>query len=240
MKVCVIISNYNHSKYLEQSISSALGQTYDDTEILIVDDGSDDQQLVRDIVRKFQDSDKRIRYIESEKNFGKWHALNQAISQTECELITTLDADDICLPERISRQVGVFQAVPGTLHVLTSFWHCWSEAELYEKSLERVGGPLRIVGHEDTRNLVLIGKNSPGVNHYFTGEIETAGASAMFHRAVWDLGIRFNPPRSGLRVLLSEDSDFNFRVTALLGRTAILDEKLYCYRRNTSTNEEAV
>jgi glycosyltransferase involved in cell wall biosynthesis len=207
---------------------------------LVVDDGSRDQEQVRNIVEKFQKIDGRISYLELPKNFGKWYALNEAISKTSCELITTLDADDICLPERIARQIAVFHAVPGTLHVLTSFWHCWSESELYEKMLLKVEGPLKIVSHDDTRNLVLIGKNSPGINHYFTGNIETAGASAMFHRSIWDLGIRFNPPRTGLRVLLSEDSDFNFRVTALLGRTAILDEKLYCYRRNTSTNEEAV
>lgn len=241
MKVCIIIANYNHSKYLEQSIKSALRQSYQDIEVIIVDDGSKDQDVVRSITEQFQAQDPRVQYIEIEKNSGKWNALNFAISKTKCEIITTLDADDICSADRISRQLAVFQAVPGTLHVLTGFWHCWSEQELHEKSLlVNADGPLRIVAHEDVRNMVLSGKNTPGINHYYTADIETAGASAMFHRSIWDFGIRFNPPRLGLRALMSEDSDFNFRVTALLGRTAILDEKLYCYRRNTSTNEEAV
>lgn len=240
MRVCIIIANYNHSKYLEQSIASALKQTHHDIEVLIVDDGSKDQVTVREIIKKFQAQDERVHYLELQKNSGKWCALNTGISHTKCEIITTLDADDICHPERIERQLAVFHALPGTLHVLTGFWHCWSEKELYERLEERVSGPLQIVQHEDVRNMILVGMNTPGINHYFTGEIETAGASAMFHRSVWDLGLRFNPPRVGLRTLLSEDSDFNFRVTALLGRTAVLNEKLYCYRRNTSTNEEAI
>jgi len=52
------------------------------------------------------------------------------------------------------------------------------------------------------------------------------------------MGMRFNPPKMGLRVLNSEDSDFNFRVTMAFQKTSVLMEKLYCYRRDTSTNNE--
>ena len=240
MKVCIIISNYNHSKYLEQSIASALNQTYENIEVFVVDDGSKDQEEVRAIVKKFQEKDDRVKYLGLRENTGKWNAMNQAISQTSCEIITTLDADDICPANRIERQLAVFSVIPNTLHVLTGFYHCWSDEEVVQHSLRLESGPLKVVPHENVREMVLTGARTPGINHYFTGNIETAGASAMFHRQVWELGIRFNPPRCGLRTLLSEDSDFNFRLTALLGRTAILDEKLYCYRRNTSTNEETL
>jgi hypothetical protein len=82
------------------------------------------------------------------------------------------------------------------------------------------------------------GMNHPGINHFYTGEIETAGVSALFYRSIWKLGLRFNPPGQGLRVLLSEDSDFNFRMAVTYQKTSIVNEKLYCYRRNTSTNKE--
>ena len=238
MRVCLIIPNYNHTKYLDECIQSALNQTYKEIEINVVDDGSNDQESVGNLVRKYQLSDNRIKYIALKNNTGKWNSLNTCISETNCDLITTLDADDTCPRDRIERQVAVFQSVPGTLHVLSCFHHCWSDAEVTEKTSLLQNGPLSIVGHEDVRNMVLYGRSQPGINHYFTGDIETAGASAMFVKQLWDLGLRFNPPRMGLRTLLSEDSDFNFRVTSLLGRTAILNEKVYCYRRNTSTNEE--
>lgn len=239
MKVCVIVPNYNHEKYLEQCLDSALSQTYKNLEVVLIDDGSKNQDLIRNIAEKFQEKDKRFKYLEVEKNTGKWNSLNLVTSKTDADLITTLDADDVCSLNRIERQVEVFRQVPETLHVLTGFYHCWSDQEVINNKNIVIDGPLRVVPHDIVRSLVLQGRVTPGINHYFTGHMETAGASAMFAKVVWDMGIRFNPPRIGLRTLLSEDSDFNFRVTALLGRTAILDEKLYCYRRNTSTNEEA-
>jgi glycosyltransferase involved in cell wall biosynthesis len=220
-------------------LDSALNQTYKNIEIVLIDDGSKDQEIVRNIAKKYKEKDKRFKYLELEKNSGKWNSLNYVISRTDADLITTLDADDVCLSNRVERQVDVFKNIPGTLHVLTCFHHCWSDQEVTEKQNQHVLGDLRIVPHEKVREMVLYGRSTPGINHYFTGNIETAGASAMFSKVVWDLGLRFNPPRLGLRTLLSEDSDFNFRLTALFGRTAILEEKLYCYRRNTSTNEEA-
>lgn len=239
MKVCVIVPNYNHEQYLEQCLESALAQTYENLEVVLIDDGSKRRDLVRLIAEKFQAKDKRFKYLQVETNTGKWNSLNLVTSKTNADLITTLDADDVSSLNRIERQVEVFRQVPGTLHVLTGFYHCWSEEELNNNKNIIIDGPLRVVPHDIVRDIVLRGRATPGINHYYTGNIETAGASAMFAKTVWDTGIRFNPPRIGLRTLLSEDSDFNFRVTALLGRTAVLDEKLYCYRRNTSTNEEA-
>lgn len=93
---------------------------------------------------------------------------------------------------------------------------------------------------EEVANVVLRGYETPGINHYFTGNFETAGVSSMFLKKIWDIGFRFNPPKMGIRTLLSEDSDFNFRVTAGLRSTSILLEKPYLYRRNTSTNREEI
>lgn len=238
MKVCIVIPNYNHSKYLRQSIDSARHQTYRNIEILVVDDGSEDQHIVRKIVEDSMKQDERIKFLSFDKNCGKWHVMNEAIRNTDCDLITTLDADDVCSLNRIERQVSVFHSIPGVLHVLTGFWHCWTEEEISTNRIKVQDGPLNIMQPHDVRHHVMLGKSMSGINHYYTGEVETAGASAMFHRIVWDLGIRFNPPGRGLRVLLSEDSDFNFRLTSLLGQTVVLNEKLYCYRRNSSTNKE--
>ena len=94
--------------------------------------------------------------------------------------------------------------------------------------------------HKEVVLHVQNGYNAPFINHYYTGDFETAGVSAMFYKNLWNYGLRFNPPNEGLRVLTSEDSDFNFRCTALFQRTSVLKEKLYCYRRDTSTNKEEV
>lgn len=235
-KVCVAICNYNHSKFLHQSISSIVKQTYKNLDIVIVDDGSDDASDVKNIVHSF--SDERVRYIQLGKNTGKWNALNIAFASTDAVICTSHDADDVSLHWRISAQVNALLETK-TLHNLCGFTSCWSDKELddlYATSQEPL--ELKIAAGEDVVKTVLYGFDTPGINHYFTGNFETAGVSSMFYKRIWQLGFRFLPPGQNLRTLLSEDSDFNLRVTTALRATSLLLETPYLYRRNTSTNKE--
>jgi glycosyltransferase involved in cell wall biosynthesis len=233
-KICVAICNYNHSKYLERSLRSIVEQDYENLDIVVVDDGSSDQAS-KDIVDSF--SDLRIRHHRFEQNRGKWNGLNYAFSTTQAEICTAHDADDISLPWRLSSQLAIMQATK-TAHNLCGFVHCWKESDV-AKGLE-LSRPesMNCLYPDDVARLVATGYQAPGCNHYYTGNFETAGVSAMFLKRVWDIGFRFNPPGMGLRVLLSEDSDFNCRVTLGLRSTSILAETPYLYRRNTSTNKE--
>lgn len=237
-KVLVTICCYNHGNYLEESVKSITSQTYQNLDICIVDDGSDPAQEISNILDNLESQDKRIRSIRLKENRGKWFGLNEAIRTSSADLCTSHDADDVSLKDRIERQIKCLMQTQ-TLHNLCGFYHCWSESdvsrtvELYSSS-----DALSVISADDVTRAVMFGKQTPGINHYFTGDFETAGVSALFYRQIWEMGIRFNPPGLGLRTLLSEDSDFNFRVTSLLQRTSILAEKPYCYRRNTSTNQE--
>jgi len=239
LKVCVVIANYNHSKFLDVSIESIIKQSYNNLDIVVVDDGSHDQQEVDKIIQNFSD-DKRLRCIKFKQNTGKWNALNHAISTTDAVVCTSHDADDISLDWRIEAQLTTLLQTK-TIHNLCGFHSCWNEKEVEEK-LKNKEKPqsYRVLNSEDVTKLVLTGFDKPGINHYFTGSFETAGVSSMFYKRIWDLGFRYNPPNQGLRTLLSEDSDFNFRVTAGLRSTSILLEAPYLYRRNTSTNKEEI
>jgi glycosyltransferase involved in cell wall biosynthesis len=237
VKVCVAICNYNHSKYLKQSIQSVVDQTYRNLDITVIDDASSDQEEVKKIISSFDDE--RLRLICLERNKGKWNALNTAFSSTTADVCTSHDADDVSLPWRIEAQLKTMLETK-TVHNLCGFISCWSEEEINEKFNENYNSPTdyRVLTGEALTNTVIYGFDTPGINHYFTGKFETAGVSALFLQRIWDLGIRFNPPNLGLRVLLSEDSDFNFRLTTSLRSTSILAEVPYLYRRNTSTNKE--
>jgi glycosyltransferase involved in cell wall biosynthesis len=237
-KVLVTICCYNHGMYLDEAVQSIINQTYTNLDICIVDDGSDADQNIGRITKDLQQRDARIRVIALPKNVGKWHGLNEAIRTSDAVLCTAHDADDISLPNRIERQVACLMKTQ-TLHNLCGFHHCWSEDDVVRIKKDYVPpSNLQIVNSEIVTSAVMMGKSTPGINHYFTGQFETAGVSALFYRQIWEMGIRFNPPGAGIRTLASEDSDFNFRVTALLSRTSILAEQPYCYRRNTSTNNE--
>ena len=237
-KILVTICNYNHSKYLEQSIKSIQAQTYSNLDICVVDDGSSDIDKVIDIVETLKSEDKRIRFINLKKNYGKWFSLNAAIETSDAFICTSHDADDISLKDRIDMQLFAMNKT-NTVHNLCGFHHCWKEEDIEEHINDLIDTQnVRVVGPEPVKKMVFEGFKHPRINHYFTGNFETAGVSAMFLRELWSAGLRFNPPGIGLRVLLSEDSDFNFRCTMLTSSTSILAEKPYLYRRNTGTNQE--
>ena len=239
-KITVIICCYNHEKYLDQSIESIQNQTWSNLDIVVVNDGSKNNDLINSIVQQRQASDNRIRYISNESNKGKWWCLNKAIETSHAPLISAHDADDVSLPARIYRQYRVLKQT-STAHNLCGFYHCWNEDDVQKYITNdklRDHGQMKLCKPDQVYEMASGGYAQDGINHYFTGDFETAGVSALFYKNCWDVGIRFNPPGMGLRILNSEDSDFNLRLTLQSGRTSILMEQQYCYRRNTSTNNE--
>lgn len=243
IKVLVSICNYNHEKFLEESISSIQDQSHQNLDICIYDDGSVNKEIVREIVNKKIKEDKRIRFIDQEKNIGKWFGLNKSIETTDAVICTSHDADDVSLKYRIEKQLLTL-SLTNTYHNLCGFYHCFSEEELNLNMMNYNQLPsepnVNCIKKEDVFNFVMNGFNHPNINHYYTGNFETAGVTSFFYKKLWDLGLRFNPPKLGLRTLLSEDSDFNFRATCMFNSTSILAEKHYLYRRNTSTNKEEI
>tara|TARA_B100000700_G_scaffold331774_1_gene468405 strand:+ start:29691 stop:30422 length:732 start_codon:yes stop_codon:yes gene_type:complete len=236
-KILVTICNYNHNQYLKESIESIQNQSYDNLDICVVDDGSDNLEEFKDILEGF--SDTRIRYHINNENKGKWWCLNEAIRTTDATICTSHDADDVSLKQRIQAQYLAL-VESKAVNNLCGFYHCFEESHVkkYKDLTLDVNDGLKLIGCPEVTKTVTRGFQLPGINHFYTGNFETAGTSAMFYQTIWIHGIRFHPPNLGLRTLLSEDSDFNYRVTALTSRTSILAEKLYCYRRNTSTNQE--
>lgn len=234
--ITVVVPCFNHAKYLRESVESLLTQTYQNLEIIVVNDGSaDDSSLIAQQLHK---EDNRVKLIDLHENKGKWYGLNKAIELSSGLIITSQDADDLALPDRIERQFKTLQATE-SVHTLCGFHHCHSEEDVVRLKGERHQGDLQGIPADVVSQMVEHGFNTDGINHYFTGQFETAGTSAMFLKALWTVGFRFNPPGMGLRVTNSEDSDFNTRVTLALRNTTVLTEPLYLYRRFTGTNNES-
>lgn len=103
-QVSVVIATYNHAHLISRAIRSVLNQTYQNLELIIVDDGSTDntEAVVNSIY------DERIRYIRHEVNRGQPAARNTGIRASKGELIGFLDSDDRWLPEKLRRQVDKF------------------------------------------------------------------------------------------------------------------------------------
>ncbi|MBO7299435.1 MAG: glycosyltransferase family 2 protein [Kiritimatiellae bacterium] len=101
-RVSVVMPVFNtKTEYFKESINSILGQSFNDFELLIIDNGSD--CYVADIVKSY--SDKKIKYFKFEKNQGPAIARNKGIDEAEGEYIAFIDSDDISLSQRLEKQV---------------------------------------------------------------------------------------------------------------------------------------
>lgn len=95
--VSIIIPAFNAEKYIADTIESALAQTYQNHEIIVVDDGSDDDTAL--VVKRFP----QVVLIQ-QSNAGVGAARNTALKHARGEVIALLDADDIWLPKKLSAQ----------------------------------------------------------------------------------------------------------------------------------------
>jgi glycosyltransferase involved in cell wall biosynthesis len=99
-KVSVIIPVYKVEKYIAATVQSVLNQTYENFELLIIDDGSPDRSI--EICQQFTDA--RIKIIR-QPNRGVAAARNTGIRQAEGEYIALLDADDLWVPQKLEKHV---------------------------------------------------------------------------------------------------------------------------------------
>ena len=103
-RVSVVMPVYNGERFLAEAIASVLGQTFADFELNIVDDGSTDGS--RAIIEEYAHRDSRIVPVLLRDNQGKASARNRGIERASGQYIAAMDCDDICLPDRLRRQVN--------------------------------------------------------------------------------------------------------------------------------------
>ena len=96
--VSVVIPLYNHANYIESTIDSVLRQTISPREIIIIDDGSNDQSF--DIVKKLYSGEKKL-IVWSKPNEGAHHTINSGIYRSTSSFTAILNSDDIYYPERL-------------------------------------------------------------------------------------------------------------------------------------------
>lgn len=102
-RVSIVIPVFNGADYLREAIESALAQTYDDFEVLVVDDGSRDGGATEAVARSYAD---RIRYVRKD-NGGVSSALNAGIREMRGEYFSWLSHDDLFPPEKLALQMAV-------------------------------------------------------------------------------------------------------------------------------------
>lgn len=109
-KISLIMSVYNGEDYLEEAISSVLCQTFTDFELIIINDCSTDS--TSEILERFSIEDSRVKVHTNEVNLRLPSSLNKAISLAQGKYIARMDADDICLPNRLEAQYTYMEQNP--------------------------------------------------------------------------------------------------------------------------------
>lgn len=105
--VSIAMGIYNCEETLGEAIKSIINQTYENWELILCDDGSTDKTMT--IANEFKKIDSRIKIIKNDINLGLAFTLNKCIENSNGTYIMRHDADDIMLPNRISKQVEVME-----------------------------------------------------------------------------------------------------------------------------------
>jgi glycosyltransferase involved in cell wall biosynthesis len=127
-EVSLVMTVLNGARYVQQAVASVLSQTHRDLELVVVDDGSTDQ--TRAILGEL--TDPRLRVLALPHNVGTFVAANRGLALTDGAFVARIDADDLCHPRRVERQLELFAASPALGIV-------GSDAQLIDADGERRG-----------------------------------------------------------------------------------------------------
>ena len=123
--VSIVIPVFNGSNYMREAIDSAIAQTYQNIEIIVVNDGSNDNGKTREIALSYGD---KIRYFEKE-NGGVSTALNLGIKEMKGEYFSWLSHDDVYYPNKVERQVRELEGLDDKLTLI------YSDYDIVDKNL---------------------------------------------------------------------------------------------------------
>lgn len=105
--VSIIVPVYNAEKFIKDTIKTVLDQTYENWELLLVNDCSTDKCV--EIIKEYQQKDKRIKLFSNSKNSGAAVSRNKGIEESRGRYIAFLDADDLWEPKKLEKQVSFMQ-----------------------------------------------------------------------------------------------------------------------------------
>ncbi|EPL1602607.1 glycosyltransferase family 2 protein [Acinetobacter baumannii] len=117
--VSIITPSYNSAKYIGKTIDSVISQTYKNWELIIIDDCSIDSSV--DIIKDYENKDKRIKLIQLKENSGAAVARNTGIQLARGRFIAFLDSDDSWLPEKLEKQLE-FMLINNYYFTYTSYF----------------------------------------------------------------------------------------------------------------------
>lgn len=213
-KVSIIMPVYNTEKYIAQSIESVLNQTYQNIELIIIDDKSTDNSFR--IAREFAKRYNCIKLIENNRNYLVGHTRNIEIEMATGEYIAFIDSDDMYTPNYIEKLVSALEEHS----VLIAM--CKHRQFIGKRCLSKDNSSGKV-------EVIDIAKRPSILN-----KARGCCWNKMYHRSIFDK-LRF--PTG----IIFEDVSFSYAALISAQQIAFIDSELYHYRRNltgiTMTNK---
>lgn len=207
--VSIIMPNYNYAGFIGLAIESALSQTYDNLELLVVDDCSTDNSV--EVITERARWDSRVILIRHEMNQGHQSVLGTGFAAARGEIICLLDSDDIFMPDKVESIVRRFQELPNAGFLV-------HRAMVVDSD----GRPVQLVP--------LIGKLQEGwlasyLLDHGGGWRDMATSALSFRREVGQLALPI--PQTGLR---ASGDCYCFTIMPMLTEVAAIDRPLNLWR----------
>lgn len=223
-KVSIIIPVYNSADYLEECIKSVLNQTYDNYEVIIVDDGSKDNSS--QIYKEYAKKNKNIRLFYQE-NSGVSVARNKGLEIANGKYIMFLDADDWIEKDYINKMVNIIEKENADL-VQCNFYY--AREEKLEKRKHIIPKYDIRDNMEELQLDILYKEYDEKINNKSAGAIRAVWGK-LFKSSILE-NVRFNE-----KIDIFEDGIFILNVLQNVNKAVLIDEYLYYYRiTNDSSN----
>jgi len=209
--VSAIVPSYNRGYILDRAVKSIIEQTFENWELIVVDDGSSDN--TQQVVEAFDDP--RIRYLRHDVNRGVCAARNTAIESVKGNYIAFLDSDDTWLPDKLAKQLQVFQDSSETVGVV----YTWLGLTDINGTIKRLRDPLY--------------RGNLRENLLFSNLIGSP-STVMVRSDYLNRGIRFDP-----QLKYGEDWDFYLQLAQHCEFEIVPEVLVHYCDEETSTSVEA-
>ena len=176
--VSIITPSFNSSKYIKETVDSVLRQTYENWELIIVDDGSKDSSA--NIIQDLTNTDTRIKGFYFDKNRGASEARNYAISKAQGKYLAFLDSNDLWELEKLEKQISFMQ----TEDIAFSFSTYQPMSEDGSKLYSIIHAP-KIVTYSAYLKNTIIGCLTVVIDREKAGDFEMPNIRSSHDMALW-------------------------------------------------------
>lgn len=191
--VSIIMNCYNYAHYIDQSVPTVLGQTYKNWEIIFWDNQSQDNPA--EVLKKYNDP--RIKYFYADVFLPLGQARNKAIEKASGEFIAFLDIDDLWLPEKLEKQIPLFENPRVGLVICdTIFFNENSERQLYKNNPPPTGDVFRelLSAYFISMETAVIRKSAlEKLDHWFDPRFNMIEEMDLFIRISYEYELAFAP-----------------------------------------------